>query len=174
MILLSSAAAAAILHNNSSKSIWWVASWLSALLWWMMSFPFFSSLTSSGLSDYSFNVIDWFGWPAPPLSTWVLETSSSHGLFLHVWPEVWDSQPQQEWQQWSNKGLFPLGHSDHTFCPHNNRFSITFVGLALVGKDIVFRFIIEYISSLRDFLPLVDNRSIFIWGFSKDDILAWD
>jgi hypothetical protein len=35
-----------------------------------------------------------------------------------------------------------------------------FVGLALVGKDIVFRFIIEY-SSLIDFAPL-GNRSIFI------------
>jgi hypothetical protein len=35
----------------------------------------------------------------------------------------------------------------------------------------VFRFIIEY-SSLRDFGPLGNNRSIFIWGFLKDDILA--
>jgi hypothetical protein len=46
----------------------------------------------------------------------------------------------------------------------------------LVGKDIVCRFIIEY-SSLRDFGPL-GSRSIFIWGFLKDDILAcvetWD
>jgi hypothetical protein len=51
-----------------------------------------------------------------------------------------------------------------------------FVGLAYQGKDIVFRFIIEYIS-FKDFGPLV-NRSIFIWGFLKDDILArvetWD
>jgi hypothetical protein len=44
-------------------------------------------------------------------------------------------------------------------------------------KDIVFRFIIEW-SSLRDFGPLDNNnnnnnnRSIFIWGFLKDDILA--
>ncbi len=35
-----------------------------------------------------------------------------------------------------------------------------FVGLAYQGRDIVFRFIIEY-SSLRDFGPL-GNRSIFI------------
>jgi hypothetical protein len=35
----------------------------------------------------------------------------------------------------------------------------------------VFRFITEY-SSLRDFGPLGNNRSIFIWGFLKDDILA--
>jgi len=36
----------------------------------------------------------------------------------------------------------------------------------------VFRFIIEY-SSLRDFYgPLRNNRSIFIQGFLKDDILA--
>jgi hypothetical protein len=28
-----------------------------------------------------------------------------------------------------------------------------FIGLALVGKDIVFRFIIEYYSSLMDFGP---------------------
>jgi len=45
-----------------------------------------------------------------------------------------------------------------------------FVGLAYQGKDIVFRFIIEY-SSLRDFGPLGNNRSIFIWGFLKDEIL---
>jgi hypothetical protein len=39
-----------------------------------------------------------------------------------------------------------------------------FVGLALVGKDIVFRFIIEY-SSLRDFYgPLgSNNRSIYFY-----------
>jgi len=51
-----------------------------------------------------------------------------------------------------------------------------FVGLALVCKDIVFRFIIDY-SSLG-FWPLGNNRSIFIWGFLKDDISAcvetWD
>jgi hypothetical protein len=35
-----------------------------------------------------------------------------------------------------------------------------FIGLAYQGKDIVFRFIIEY-SSLMDFAPL-GNRSIFI------------
>jgi hypothetical protein len=37
----------------------------------------------------------------------------------------------------------------------------------------VFIFIIEY-SSLRDFIrPLGNNnRSIFIWGFLEDDILA--
>jgi hypothetical protein len=56
----------------------------------------------------------------------------------------------------------------------------SFVGLAYYqGEDIVFRFIIEY-SSLRDFYrPLGNNnRSIFIWGFLKDDIFAcvetWD
>jgi hypothetical protein len=55
-----------------------------------------------------------------------------------------------------------------------------FFGLAYLGKDIVLRFIrIEY-SSLRDFYrPLGNNnRSIFIWGFLKYDILAcvqtWD
>jgi hypothetical protein len=37
---------------------------------------------------------------------------------------------------------------------------VQFVGLAYQGKDIVFRFVIEY-SSLRDFGPKV-NRSIFI------------
>jgi hypothetical protein len=47
-------------------------------------------------------------------------------------------------------------------------------GLAHKGKkDIAFRFIIEY-SSLRDFYrPLGNNnnnKSIFIWGFLKDDI----
>jgi hypothetical protein len=49
-----------------------------------------------------------------------------------------------------------------------------FIGLAYQGKDVVFIFIIEY-SSLRDFYrPLGNNnnRSIFIVGFLKDDILA--
>ncbi len=48
-----------------------------------------------------------------------------------------------------------------------------FIGLALVGKDIVFRFIIKY-SSLKGFGPLLgnNNRSIFILGFLKNDILA--
>jgi hypothetical protein len=42
-----------------------------------------------------------------------------------------------------------------------------FVGLAYQVKDIVFRLIIEY-SSLRDFRPyVINNRSIFIRGFSK-------
>ncbi len=37
-------------------------------------------------------------------------------------------------------------------------------GLAYQGKDIVFRFNIEY-SSLMDFGPLGNISSIFIWGF---------
>jgi len=51
----------------------------------------------------------------------------------------------------------------------------TFLGLAYQGKDLMFRFIIEY-SSLRDFYrPLGNNnRSIFIWGFLKDDILVFN
>jgi hypothetical protein len=56
---------------------------------------------------------------------------------------------------------------------------LIFAGLAYYQgkKDIVFRFIIEYSSSLRDFYrPLGNNnnnnRSIFIWGFLKHDILA--
>jgi hypothetical protein len=36
-----------------------------------------------------------------------------------------------------------------------------FIGIAYQGKDIVLRFIREY-SSLRDFGPLGNNRSIFI------------
>jgi hypothetical protein len=52
-----------------------------------------------------------------------------------------------------------------------------FVGVAYEGKDIVFKFVIEY-SRFKRFWPLGNNRSIFIWGFSKDDILAcvetWD
>jgi hypothetical protein len=50
------------------------------------------------------------------------------------------------------------------FCPN-----LLFV--AYQGKDIVFRFIIEY-SSLRDFGPLGDNRFIFIRGFLQDDIFG--
>jgi hypothetical protein len=52
------------------------------------------------------------------------------------------------------------------FCVCNLIF-FCFVGLAYQGKDIVFRFIIEY----SRFWPL-DNRSIFICGFLKDVILA--
>jgi hypothetical protein len=49
----------------------------------------------------------------------------------------------------------------------NNPFNIE-----VQGKDIVFRFIMEY-SSLRDFYrPLGNNRSIFTPGFLKDDSLA--
>jgi hypothetical protein len=45
-----------------------------------------------------------------------------------------------------------------------------FIGFAFVGKDIVFRFIIEY-SSLMDFGPYV--ISLFLYeDFLKDDILA--
>jgi hypothetical protein len=51
--------------------------------------------------------------------------------------------------------------------------------LPTMARIFAFRFIIEYIySSLRDFGPLHNNRSIFIWGCLKDDILAcvetWD
>jgi hypothetical protein len=57
-------------------------------------------------------------------------------------------------------------------------FFYVFSGLSYQGKDIVFRFSIEY-SILRDFFwPLGNNRSTFAWGFFKDDILAcvenWD
>jgi hypothetical protein len=53
---------------------------------------------------------------------------------------------------------------------------VCFVSFAYQGKDIVFRLIIEY-SSLRDFGSLDYNiRSIFIWGFLKDDHfgLCWN
>jgi hypothetical protein len=43
-----------------------------------------------------------------------------------------------------------------------------FFELAYQGKDIEFRFIILYSSSLRDLAP----RSIFIRGFLKDNILT--
>jgi hypothetical protein len=46
-----------------------------------------------------------------------------------------------------------------------------FIGLAYQCKDIVFRFIIKY-SSFVEIGLLGNNRSIFIWGFLKDDILA--
>jgi hypothetical protein len=36
------------------------------------------------------------------------------------------------------------------------------LAFAYQGKDIVFKFIIEYSSSLMDFGPLGNNRSIFI------------
>jgi hypothetical protein len=42
-----------------------------------------------------------------------------------------------------------------------------FMCLVLVGKDIVLRFIIEY-TSLKDFGPLGNNRSILIRGFLKE------
>jgi hypothetical protein len=40
------------------------------------------------------------------------------------------------------------------------------VGLALVGKDIVFRFIIEY-SSLSDFWPLVNTLTFYMRIFER-------
>jgi hypothetical protein len=72
--------------------------------------------------------------------------------------EAGDGEIEAEWVRWKGECMF--------------------VGLAYYqGKDIVFRFIIEY-SSLRDFYRLLgnnnnnNNRSIFMWGFLKDDILA--
>jgi hypothetical protein len=44
--------------------------------------------------------------------------------------------------------------------------------VAYQGKDIVFRVIIEY-RSLRDNEWPLGNRSIFLQGFLKDDILAF-
>jgi hypothetical protein len=73
-------------------------------------------------------------------------------------------------------GLF-LPHISH--CRGGVISVFAFVGLCMdQGKDVVFRFIIEY-SSLRDFYrPQGNNRSIFIWGFLQDDIFAsvetWD
>ncbi len=39
------------------------------------------------------------------------------------------------------------------------------------GKDIVYRFIVEYSSSMDFYRPLA-SRSIFIWGFLNHDILG--
>ncbi len=51
------------------------------------------------------------------------------------------------------------------------------IGIAYQGKDIVFRFIIEYSRFIKGFW-LLGSGSSFIWGFLKDDILAcvktWD
>jgi hypothetical protein len=52
---------------------------------------------------------------------------------------------------------------------------LSFLGLpTCLGKDIVFRFIIEYSSLMEFYRPLLgnNNRSILIQGFLKDDILA--
>jgi hypothetical protein len=52
---------------------------------------------------------------------------------------------------------------------------MSFIGHAYQGKDIVFKFIIEY---NRFRILALSSRSILIWGFLKDDILAcvetWD
>jgi hypothetical protein len=46
-----------------------------------------------------------------------------------------------------------------------------FIGLVFVGKVIVFRFIIEYSSLIRNFGPYI--ISLFLYkDFLKDDILA--
>jgi hypothetical protein len=47
---------------------------------------------------------------------------------------------------WALKALTQEGEEDTSV-------GLGFIGLALVGKDIVFRFIIEYRRSLRDFGP---------------------
>jgi len=48
-----------------------------------------------------------------------------------------------------------------------------FVGLAYQGKDIVFKFIMSIVTQ-----GILVPRSIFVWGFLTDDILAcvetWD
>ncbi len=53
--------------------------------------------------------------------------------------------------------------------------AMSFIGHAYQGKDIVFKFIIEY---NRFRILALSSRSILIWGFLKDDILAcvetWD
>jgi hypothetical protein len=79
-----------------------------------------------------------------------------------------------------NVDTFFFGSFMWPFSSNTSYASCIFVGLAYQeGKDIVFRFIIEY-SSLRDFYGSLgnNNRSIFIWGFLKHDILAcvetWD
>jgi hypothetical protein len=78
-------------------------------------------------------------------------------------PEVWEHSqahalkcPSLRKRMHSYKNL-PYNKIGHTS-------PLIFIGLAYQGKDIVFRFIIEY-SSLRDFGPQVNNnnnRSIFI------------
>jgi hypothetical protein len=86
---------------------------------------------------------------------------------LELWLVValgWYRQTMDHIPSWSKTFFF------HTKLSHYITFSpIQFVGLANQGKDIVFRFIIDY-SSLRDFGPR--SRSSFVWGFLKDDILA--
>jgi len=62
------------------------------------------------------------------------------------------------WQNWSfSVPKFAIGLEIKIIC-HLNLFQhksyCTFIVLALVGKDIVFRFIIEY-TSLRDFGPFI-------------------
>jgi len=55
---------------------------------------------------------------------------------------------------------------------HPETWNTSFVGLALVGKDVeMFRFIIEY-SSLRDFGPWVITGSFLYEFFLKDNILV--
>ncbi len=82
-----------------------------------------------------------------------------------------------EWMKWENHpsihpSIIPSLHSLHEiWWDLMEDWVIIYHLLAYQGKDIVFRFIIEF-SSLRD------NRSFFVWGFLKDDILAcvetWD
>jgi hypothetical protein len=50
---------------------------------------------------------------------------------------------------WGEVGLV-WGHMPANTTPHPHTSTYQFVGLAYLGKDIVFRFIIEY-SSFRDF-----------------------
>jgi hypothetical protein len=62
-----------------------------------------------------------------------------------------------DWKERAS-GLFPVTK----MCSHQLPSLKSFIGIAYQGKDIVFRFIIEY-SSLRDFWPLGNNnRSIFM------------
>jgi hypothetical protein len=86
------------------------------------------------------------------------------------------------WKTFLIKFLWPLCYSMHEVCC---QFFFSFFPLVVCwpclarqgqGYCVQIHYI-EY-SSLRDFGPLGNNRSIFTWGFLKDDILAcvktWD
>ncbi len=97
--------------------------------------------------------------------TVILNTSTySHGL---DWGKRWNIRVHM---------VFLIRINLHTFTTIWVWLSSTFIGFAYQGKDIVFRFIIEY-SSIMDFSPYVID--LFLCeDFWKNDILAcvetWD
>jgi hypothetical protein len=113
-------------------------------------------------------MLQWLEWKAGPISCFregLKNQKNKDALGVRAWCEA-KSHPsmRSKFGEWPNsKSLPSIGTKDLV--------RILALPTTKALKDIVFRFIIEYSSSLRDFYrPLLgnnNNRSIFIWAFLK-------